>query len=122
MTQLAQTFEEQPRPSPNPLQKRMAHEAKAIIERNIAVHYDNEQLAEMVNYSESSLKRAFALTFGIGMNEYLIQLRMEKAHQMLLDGEMVKNIAPALGMRPSQLTTDFQKYFGYKASSVQRKK
>lgn len=94
---------------------------RLLIEADISKHYSNDELARRVNWSESSLKRAFPLAYGLGMYEYLRKLRMHKARELLLQGPQVKAVAFTVGMRPSNFTNEFQKYFGYKATSLHRR-
>jgi len=117
-TQLAQAYSEAAGRVSTPLEREKAAQAKTIIENDLARHYPNDELARLVDWSESSLKRAFRQEYGMGMYEYLRRLRMHKARELLLAGEQVKTVAPAVGMRPSSFTMEFQKFFGYKATSL----
>ncbi|RYE02142.1 MAG: AraC family transcriptional regulator [Sphingobacteriales bacterium] len=119
-TQLAQTYTESENIPPTALELEMAQKAQAIILQDISRHYPNDKLARLVGWSESSLKRAFQKVYGSGLYEYLRAARMEKARELLLQGEQVKNVAPTVGMRPSNFTMEFQKYFGYKATSLRK--
>jgi|GEM_PF-956874 len=121
-TQLAQTYTEAREKISTSFEKEMAESARLIIEADISKHYSNEELAKVMNCSESSLKRAFHQEFGLGLFEYLRKLRMHKARELLLQGEQVKTVAPTVGMRPTNFTMEFQKYFGYKATSLKRVK
>ena len=117
-TQLAQAYTEEGGPPCTPFEREMVMKARSIIEENIAVHHSNEAIAKKINWSESSLKRAFRQEFGMGMFEYLRKLRMEKAKELLHSGEQAKNAASAVGMRLSNFTTEFKKYFGYNPSLI----
>jgi AraC-like DNA-binding protein len=121
-TQLAQTYTERTGRKSNPLEKEIALTIQNIILEDISKHYSLEELAGKVGFSISTLKRAFRQEFGTGIYEYLFILRMQKAKELLLKGEQVKNVAPAVGMRPSNFTMQFQKYFGYKATSLRKSK
>jgi AraC-like DNA-binding protein len=120
-TSLAQTFTE-PHHTLTAFETEKATLAKAIIEEDISVHYTNDELARKVHCSESALKNAFTRQYGIGMYEHLISLRMQKARELLLQGHLVKTAALEVGMQPSNFTMEFQKYFGYKATSLYRTK
>ncbi|GAA4339853.1 AraC family transcriptional regulator [Flaviaesturariibacter amylovorans] len=119
-TQLAQAYTEPDNAPATQLELQMAERAQAIIMQDISRHYPNDQLARMVGWSESSLKRAFQKVYGSGLYEYLRTARMERARELLLRGEQVKTVAPTVGMRPSNFTMEFQKYFGYKATSLRK--
>jgi AraC-like DNA-binding protein len=101
-------------------EKEIAEAVRTIIEADIAVHYPNEILAAKVGWSESTVKRAFQQEYGLGMYEYLRRIRMHKAKELLLKGEQVKAVAYSVGMRPTNFTSEFQKYFGYKATALRR--
>lgn len=120
LAKLAETYTEPAMRYPTQVERELAWKAQGVIIRNIALHYSNEELAQMIGWSESSLKRAFRREFGMGPYEYLRRLRMEEAHRLLQEGQQVKTVAAAVGMRPSQLTTEFKKHFGYKATTVKR--
>jgi AraC-like DNA-binding protein len=117
---LAETYTEPATRHPTQVERELAWKARDIIVQDIALHHSNEALAQMTGWSESSLKRAFRREFGMGPYEYLRRLRMEEAHRLLQQGHQVKTVAMAVGMRPSQLTTEFKKHFGYKATAVKR--
>lgn len=119
---LAETYTEPVSPHPTQMETELARKARDIIVQNISIHHSNEKLAQMTGWSESSLKRAFRREFGMGPYEYLRRLRMEEAHRLLQLGHQVKTVAMAVGMRPSHLTTEFQRHFGYKATLVKNSK
>ena len=121
-TSLAQAYTEKPYVAATHFEIEKATQARAIIETNIKLHYTNEELAAKVNCSESALKTAFSKQYGLGMYEYLTMLRMQKARELLLQGHLVKSVALDVGMQPSNFTMEFQKYFGYKATSLYRSK
>lgn len=120
--QLAQAYTETVGRASTNLEREMAMKARTIMEEDITKHFLNEDLAKKVNWSEASLKRAFRQEFGMGMYEYLRVIRMQKARELLLQGEQVKTVAPAVGMRPSNFTTEFKKHFGYNATSLRKVK
>jgi AraC-like DNA-binding protein len=121
-TQLAQTYTEPVERASTLLDKEIAVKAHGIILSDITQHYNIEELAQMIPTSRSSLIRAFLSEFGMGIHEYLMRERMLRARDLLLAGGQVKNVAPAVGLRTSHFTYQFQRWFGYKASSLHRKK
>ena len=120
-TFLAQTYSGETKGLQSLYKKTKVDNVRDIIEADISRHFTNKELAKKVHWSESSLKRAFQKEFGTGMYEYLRRLRMTKAHEMLSAGEQVKVVALTVGMRPSHFTVEFQHYYGYKATSLQRR-
>jgi AraC-like DNA-binding protein len=102
------------------IEREKAEEVRNIIATDISKHHSNDQLASMVHWSEASLKRAFKKEFGMGMYEYLRMLRMQKAKELLLQGAQVKSVALTIGMRPSNFTSEFRKYFGYNATTIRK--
>lgn len=101
-------------------EKELAKNIRNKIEKDIAKHFTIQELSQLLNASESSLKRAFSLVYKRGIYEHLISLRMMKAKELLLQGHLVKTVALSVGMRPSNFTTEFRKFFGYNASSLQK--
>lgn len=121
-TLCAQAYTEEAGRASTPLEKQIAFQVKGLIEKDLRVHHPNDELARLVGYSESTVKRAFQQEYSMAMYEYLRRLRMQKARALLLAGELVKNVAPAVGMRPSSFTTEFQKYFGYNPTTLRQTK
>ena len=58
------------------------------------------RIAEEVGVSESTLKRAFKNCFNIGVYEFQVMLRMEKAKEYLLEGgKSIKYVTRQVGAR-----------------------
>lgn len=72
------------------------------------------RIAEEVGVSESTLKRAFKNCFQIGVYEFQVRLRMEKAKEYLLEGgKSVKYVTRQVGYRrQSAFTRRFREYVG----------
>ena len=69
-----------------------------IILSDLSVRHTAKQLAKQFDISESSLKNYFRSVYGCGYLEYQQKVRMEKAAQMLRNGnEKVSDIAGAVG-------------------------
>ena len=106
---------------PTPWQKEAAQKARAIIAANIQVHYSNVDLAELVNMDRSVLSRAFRLEFGMGMHEYLVWCRFEKAKELLKEGLALKQVAREVGYsHTSTFSYEFRKFFGYSPVDFQK--
>lgn len=67
----------------------------------IAKHYSKDfglnEMADMVNMNPNYLSNLFKDEVGISFVKYLTQIRMEKAKQLLLDGEKITNVSKMVG-------------------------
>jgi AraC-like DNA-binding protein len=57
--------------------------AKAILDKEYKQHYTNQQLALKLNTNEYKLKHGFKQTFRVTLYEYLTQVRIQKAKDLL---------------------------------------
>jgi AraC-like DNA-binding protein len=104
-----------------PRQKELAAAARAIVEKNIKLHYTNVQIAAMLNVERSVLTKAFRHVYDMGLHEFLIQLRFEKARELLLEGGSLQKVAAAVGYKHSTtFSSQFRKYFGYSPLDLQK--
>lgn len=73
-----------------------------------------EDAALLVHYSTTYLSSAFKAYTGISFSKYLLEVRMEKAMNMLADKNIkFYEIADAVGyLNPKNLTRNFKDYFG----------
>lgn len=77
-------------------------------------HIDSiDQMASFINLSPSRLSHRFHEVMNISPMSYLIQLRMERAHRLLLSTHLtVKEIADQIGYNNSlYFSSQFKKYF-----------
>ena len=81
---------------------------------------DIETVCDVAFISVSSLQRAFARYFGISPKQYLIQLRMNRALELLTENELsVKEIAFACGFTDEKyFSRAFKKKYGYSPSQL----
>ena len=71
---------------------------KQVIEDNIYTHLSAEQLAQLCNLSTSSFKREFAKIYDDTPSNYLKNIRLDRAAELLLiSNERIKNIASDCG-------------------------
>lgn len=98
------------------------HEAKSIIEKNTANHITSRKIAQQVGMNEFKLKNFFKQVFGIGMFEFMIQVRMQKARVLLLETDKpIKEIATLTGYTSIQnFQTAFKKYFNCTPASLRK--
>lgn len=75
---------------------RLFKKAVNIMERYIASSLSADGLAEMLRISLSTLKRIFSELSGLGIHEYFLMLKINKAKQFLLEGDTVTHTAKLL--------------------------
>ncbi|MBN2221116.1 MAG: response regulator [Vallitaleaceae bacterium] len=67
----------------------------------IAKHYDSDfglnEMADMVNMNPNYLSNLFKEEVGNSFVKYLTQIRIEKAKQLLLEGEKIANVSKMVG-------------------------
>lgn len=92
-----------------------AHEAREILDRNLAAAPSINELARHVGMSEATLRRAFKATFGQTIIEYLRDRRLDAARVMLGEGRFqVSAIAYRAGYSdPANFTTAYRRRFGH---------
>ena len=89
------------------------HAAKEIILANMEHHFTISQIARKVCLNDFKLKRGFVKLFGLGPYEFLLQARMNRARELILDSDKsIKEIAALTGYTLlSSFTTAFKKRF-----------
>jgi AraC-like DNA-binding protein len=70
---------------------------KIIQEQYPDVNFSLVMLAESMNISEQRLYKEFKLYFGVTFSDYLENLRIQKAGQLLIEGIAVKEVAVQVG-------------------------
>ncbi len=86
-----------------------------LVQDNLAQHLEKkltiEELAEEVNMSPRNLTRLFKKTTGITIGDYLDKLRVERAVQLLSEGNKVDSVSLSCGLQSSnQLRSLLKKY------------
>lgn len=81
---------------------KQCEKVKLELEKIIQVQYQNVNfslvmLAESMNTSEQRLYKEFKLYFGVTFSDYLENLRIQKAGQLLVEGIAVKEVAVQVG-------------------------
>lgn len=80
-------------------------------------HYENpptiKQLSRIIHLNELKLKTGFKLLYKNTIHNYISQVRMNHAHQMLLNKYPINEIATAIGYKsPSHFIASFKKQYG----------
>jgi AraC-like DNA-binding protein len=90
------------------------HEARRILDEDLAGAPPNAELARRVGMSEITLRRAFKATFGITIIDYVRDRRLDAARVMLRDGRLqVAEIAYRVGYSdPANFTNAYRRRFG----------
>lgn len=81
------------------------------------------ELSKMVSVNEFKLKKGFLELFGMSIFECLLQARMEKARELLMNTDLpIKFICAQAGYpRLSNFITAFRRRYGYTPGSLRRK-
>ena len=106
----------------NPEEKACIEKARRLIEQNIRRHYSTVELAQRVQLNEFTFKIGFRQATGVGTFEYLLQRRLNKAHDLLIHTDLpIKVIPEQVGYESlTGFITGFKKYFGYTPGSLRR--
>lgn len=100
-----------------------AYGIRTLILENPEVHYTIGELARRFAINEHKLKSVFKSIFGVGPFECLLQARMNRARDLLLETDLpIKAIASMTGYQyQTSFITAFRKHFGYTPASLRRK-
>jgi len=99
------------------------YEARSIIEKNISQHFSTSEIAQQVGLNEAKLKSGFKQVFGIGLFQFMLQAKMQKAWTLVLQSNLpVKEIARRTGYTTMQnFLTAFKRYFNATPGSLRKK-
>ncbi len=89
-------------------------EAKRIIDSNLSIAPSCLELSKQVHLSVSKLTKGFVNLFGTPVHSYIINQRLERAAQLLIETEMtVGQVAILVGYsKPSNFSSAFQRKYG----------
>jgi len=98
------------------------YRAKEILLRDIEKPFSLTDLAEETGLSPYKLNGGFKSVFAMGVTEFLLEQRMERAHLLLQEKDMlVSTVAKKSGYsHPNAFSLAFKKYFGYTPGFVQK--
>jgi AraC family transcriptional activator of pyochelin receptor len=97
--------------------------ASELVLKDISKHITIKEISKLVQLNEFKLKRGFKQIFKMGLFEYLLKARMEKARELLLETEKpIKEIASITGFEfLTNFIAAFRKHFGYTPGELRRK-
>jgi AraC-like DNA-binding protein len=87
--------------------------ASILITKDLRWGFTIRELSEKVNLNERKLKYGFKKINGIGIHEFQVQKRMEKAEELLREGQAIKEIYHKVGYKSiSSFSQAFKKFYG----------
>lgn len=87
------------------------------MKNNLSKNPSNEELAEYINVSSSTLKRVFREYTGLGVHQYFVQLKISEAKKLLRGGFTVFETSEALGFaNQNYFSASFKKMTGVSPS------
>ncbi len=97
------------------------------VRRYIRYNYMNEisvaDLAKSFGFDRSHLYRLFQKSYGVGVKEYIVRIRMEKAREFLAQGHAVRVTSYMVGYADEfNFSRAFKKHFGFPPSEEIRRK
>lgn len=93
-----------------------------IIENNYMENLKLKDVAKELYLNESYFSRRFKSTVGVGFNEYLTKVRMEKAIEFLKKGKKIKEVSREVGyIDYRNFSINFKKYTGFNPREYKRK-
>lgn len=119
--QLAQSTETITGLKPDEIEKMML--VKHLIESNLNESYSLAHLAKAAGTNEQYLKKHFKLLFGNTVFGYILECRMHRAKELLLQGDYrITEIAGLIGYQhATHFTSAFKKFFGYLPKALKAK-
>lgn len=103
--------------------KRLADNAKAILDATLAEPPCLGELAREVGTHQAKLMRVFKAAHGRTISAYVEASRMERARTLLLEGGLsVTEVAFEMGYQhPANFTTAFKRYYGSPPSATRKR-
>lgn len=106
---------------PNP-HVNYAVEIKRYIEENYTTQISLDFLAQKFYLSKEQLIKKFKSVYGMGVYEYVMQLRMQKARYLLGNFDyQIQEVSGLVGFNDSNyFSKAFRKYFGYSPKQIKQ--
>ncbi|MDQ0150694.1 response regulator [Eubacterium multiforme] len=96
------------------IEDRSILKAISIIEENYMNNILLKDVAKELFLNESYFSRIFKKTIGVGFNEYVTKLRIEKAIKLLKEEKSIKTVSEKVGYTDYRnFSLNFKKYTGY---------
>lgn len=109
MQRFADQFRIVPAPSMSPLIKQVM----ALLEQSAEQEISLQNIAEQLHVNSSHLSRAFRKELGKPFSTYVLEKKMQRAKQLLLEGVRIIEVSMTLGYRdPSHFNRVFRTYWG----------
>lgn len=77
--------------------RKIVDKIKRMIEERISTDISVSSLSKAFNYNSNYLSRIFKLEAGVALQDYIIQVRIEKAKILLNEGERVSDVSAKVG-------------------------
>ena len=106
-----------------PFQVNAAKTAEEIMTKDLSARYTIPEIADKLNVGESSLKNWFRSVYGKSVSEYMRDMRLKKAKDLLSDTNLhISEIAASVGFEnQSKFTSMFCKYCECTPTEYRRK-
>lgn len=93
----------------------LLYETKALLLKQLDKTYSLEQLAKKTGLTPYKLKNGFLKIYGVGLFNFLLDTRMERAGSLLAETNIpIEHIARMTGYKNlASFSVAFKKYFGY---------
>ncbi|KAF0814977.1 HTH-type transcriptional activator RhaS [Andreprevotia sp. IGB-42] len=102
---------------PQALQALFAHIASRLHE-----DWPNERMAAQLQITPNHMHRLCIAHLGASPGKYLFQLRMQHARELLLHGQSVSQVAPAIAYREiASFSRQYSRHFGFNPSQTQQR-
>lgn len=97
---------------------RLACAVKDYLDRNYSREIHLMELTGRFHFSKEYISRLFREKYGTGIYEYVLKIRMDRAKELLLDGDiLIQTIAERLGYKDSNyFSKAFRAYYGLSPS------
>lgn len=101
------------------IEKKMLENAQKIIEKNYTKPLSIKELSYKVGLNESKLKMLFKAFFGSTIHEFGTNIRMQKAKELIKNGDSIQSVANSLGFSAtSNFSQAFKKHYGFSPSRL----
>lgn len=94
---------------------------EAAILADLSRHDTIRELAKKAMTSESRLKTIFKLLIGMGIHEYRIDQRLQRAVRLLHEGMYIKEVAAVTGWSVGRLIVAYKKRYGITPGVIRKK-